>query len=63
MTSDTTYKSEMKKCEKVAIRVQDDKKNMKRTYKCEVGILLKEMKYFEKHLQDIDSTDEIDIAV
>jgi len=36
---------------------------MKRTYYCEVNILLEEMKYFEKHLSEIDSTDEIDIAV
>jgi hypothetical protein len=43
--------------------VADEKKNVKKNFQCPKELLLKEMKYFEKHLTMSDSADDIDISV
>jgi len=38
-------------------------KKVERDFRCKKDILLREMKYFEKHLKMTDSADDIDISV
>jgi hypothetical protein len=45
------------------IHVIDENKNKQKDFKCSLSILLKHMKYFEKHLKSSESTDDIDISV
>jgi hypothetical protein len=45
------------------IHVIDENKNKQKDFKCSLAILLKHMKYFEKHLKSSESTDDIDISV
>jgi len=47
----------------IVIHVCDEKKKVEKDFKCKKNILLKEMKYFEKHLKMTDSADDIDISV
>lgn len=51
------------KFEEIVIHVWDEKKKVEKDFKCRKNILLKEMKYFEKHLKMTDSADDIDISV
>ena len=51
------------KDEEIVIHVWDEKKKIEKDFKCKKNILLKEMKYFEKHLKMTDSADDIDISI
>lgn len=53
---------ESKQQEVVTIHVSDERKNMKKNYLCKKEVLLREMKYFEMHLNPNES-EEIDITV
>ncbi len=45
------------------IHVIDENKNKEKDFKCSLKILLKHMKYFEKHLNSPDASEDIDISV
>jgi len=47
----------------VVIHVCDESKKKNQDFKCERGLLLQHMKYFEKYLADQKSLDDIDISV
>ena len=47
----------------MVIHVCDESKKKTQDFKCERGLLLQHMKYFEKYLADQKSLDEIDISV
>lgn len=45
------------------IHVFDENRKVNKDFKCPKPLLLKEMKYFEAHLQESQSMDDIDISV
>lgn len=47
----------------VVIHVCDEGKKKTQDFKCDRGLLLEYMKYFEKYLADQKSLDDIDISV
>ncbi len=49
--------------EKIIIKVTDERKNINKNFECRKSLLLREMKYFEKHLKSSDSAEDIDISV
>jgi len=49
--------------EKIVIKVTDERKNINKSFEWRKSLLLKEMKYFEKHLKSSDSAEDIDISV
>lgn len=51
------------KSESTVIHVIDENKKQQKDFKCNMKILLKHMKYFEKHLKSTESTEDIDISV
>lgn len=51
------------KTDYTVIHVIDENKKQQKDFKCSMKILLKHMKYFEKHLKSSESTEDIDISV
>ena len=47
----------------IIIHVCDENKKMNKDFKCDKGLLITNMKYFEKYLSDSKSLDDIDISV
>lgn len=45
------------------IHVIDENNKKQKDFRCSLPLLLKHMKYFEKHLKASESTDDIDISV
>ena len=49
--------------ERIIIKVTDERKKINKNFEWKKSILLREMKYFEKHLKSSDSAEDIDISV
>lgn len=63
LPSNTQSESVIIGSDSTVIHVIDENKKKQKDFKCSLPILLKHMKYFEKHLKSSESTDDIDISV
>jgi hypothetical protein len=61
--SDSHHPKEPLGSNQIIIHVCDENKKMNKDFKCDRVLLLQNMKYFEKYLQDSKNIDDIDISV